>query len=49
MSRFFADLKPMILFDMLPEPTAAERYNRYAAFIKQKRKLRRDVDAVDDN
>jgi hypothetical protein len=38
----------MILFDMLPEPTA-ERYNRYAAFIKLKRKLRRDVDAVDDN
>ena len=46
---FCRDLQPDLQFDPLLEISAAERHNKYAAFMKSKRKLDHAADGVDDN
>jgi hypothetical protein len=43
------DLIPMVVFERLSEPTAAQRHNRYASFMKAKRKSKMADGFVDDN
>ena len=46
---FQKDLVPELHFPRLVEPSPAERYNRYAAFMKQQRKRRNCEMDRDDN
>lgn len=46
---YSSDLTPMIVFERIPEPTAAQRHNRHASFMKAKRKEKKAVGMDDDN
>ena len=46
---YYKDLVPMMVFDRIHEPTAAQRNNLYASFMKAKRKSLAAPGIVDDN
>ena len=46
---FFRDLQPECHFEPLAEISVAERHNRYAAFMKKKRKVDGSAVEFDDN
>ena len=46
---YYKDLIPMMVFDRIHEPTAAQRHNLYASFMTAKRKSRAAPGIADDN
>ena len=46
---YYKDLVPMTVIDRIHEPSAAQRHNLYASFMKAKRKTRAASGTVDDN
>ena len=46
---FVRDLQPECHFELLAEISVAERHNRYAAFMKRKRKIDSTAGEIEDN
>ena len=46
---YVKDVQPVLQFERLPEPSASERHNRYAAFMKDLRKRRSIANLEDPN